>query len=61
LNINNLKLIAKQKLIDALSINKDVELEFCESCALGKQHWELFPKEGGLKVAKILGLGDCDI
>jgi hypothetical protein len=44
-----------------LSINKDVELEFCESCTLEKQHWEPFPKEGGLRVAKLLGLVHCDI
>jgi hypothetical protein len=37
--------MAKQKLIDGLSINKDAKFEFYESVVLGKHHREPFPKE----------------
>jgi hypothetical protein len=35
LGVDNLKLLAKQGLVDGFFI-KDVELEFCEGCVLGK-------------------------
>jgi hypothetical protein len=48
--------MVKYKIVDGLSINKDAKLEFCKGCTLGKQHRELFLKEGGSRATKILGL-----
>jgi len=50
------KLMAKQRLKDGLSINKDARLEFYKSVMLGKHHQEPFPNEGRSKVLKVLGL-----
>jgi hypothetical protein len=47
--------------MDGLSINKDDELEFCESYVLGKQHRESFPKEGVSRANEVLKLIHCDV
>jgi hypothetical protein len=35
LGVDNLKLLAKQVLVDGFFINKDAKFEFCENCVLG--------------------------
>jgi hypothetical protein len=36
IGVDNLKLLAKQGLVDGFFINKDAELEFCEGSMFGK-------------------------
>ena len=61
LSRNNLRLLRDQKLVSGMDFQSVKELEFCESCAHGKQKRASFPKGQATRASEILEIVHSDV
>ncbi|GMJ02182.1 hypothetical protein HRI_003887400 [Hibiscus trionum] len=60
LNFTSLSLLSNQKLVDGLPAIRPIDA-LCESCVVGKQHRDTFPKSSNMRASKIAELIHADV
>ena len=61
LGIDNLKKLAKEKLVDGFNFSNICGIRFCEDCLYGKIHKQKFPDKGGSRATEKLDLVHTDV
>ena len=60
-NQETIKTMSSKDIIKDLHVEKDSKIDFCESCTLGKQTREQFPKTGGTRAEELLEIIHSDV
>lgn len=58
---DSLKKLVHKDMVEGLEYDPSNDIGFCEACVHGKHHRAKFPKEGGKRAKKILGLVHSDV
>ena len=61
LNVQSLRKLARENLVEGFTYDMNKEISFCEPCAAGKHHRSKFPSSDSKRCQEVLGLIHSDV